>query len=174
MYAHITNTAYQDLDPNFREEDCIYVWDEDSMVPLLLRDKTCKTRDEAQKRVRDVLQKMQDITGELFRAYKTEFGVFSPIEGCFEHYGLDFVVDDNWQVFLLEVNPGPDFKQTGGRLSKVIKNLMGDTIDAALIPLLPTAHPQTTTPNKTGRLHLVYNEKSRGGGAQDKISMTLT
>jgi len=66
-----------------------------------------------------VLNDMGDIVAELFRAYETEFGVFSPIDGCFEHYGLDFVIDvscDRWETKLLEVNPGPDFKQTGQRL----------------------------------------------------------
>ena len=42
---------------------------------------------------------------------------------CFEVYGLDFMVDSNFDVHLLEVNPGPDFKQTGGRLRTVIVQL---------------------------------------------------
>eukprot|EP01034_Spumella_vulgaris_P045608 gene45608-56821_t len=37
---------------------------------------------------------------------------------CYELYGLDFMVDNNMAVSLLEVNPGPDFKQTGDRLRK--------------------------------------------------------
>lgn len=72
---------------------------------------------------------MRSITAELFRAYSTEFAVFSPIPDCFELYGLDFLVDEHWQVYLLEVNPGPDFKQTGARLSHVIGDVMSSTID---------------------------------------------
>ena len=33
------------------------------------------------------------------------------------------MVDENFDVHLLEVNPGPDFKQTGGRLRNVIVQL---------------------------------------------------
>lgn len=33
------------------------------------------------------------------------------------------MVDSNFDVHLLEVNPGPDFKQTGGRLRTVIVQL---------------------------------------------------
>jgi tubulin--tyrosine ligase len=107
MTAHITNTAYQDIDPGFREQDCILQWGSDRVLNMLVRGKTCTDNEEAVTRVNQVLVDMQDIVAELFRAYETEFGVFSPIEDCFEHYGLDFVIDSKWQVYLLEVNPGP-------------------------------------------------------------------
>lgn len=129
MLSHITNTAYQDLDPRFRESDCVLAWESDSIAPILVKDGTCKTEDEAKSRVAQVFADMLEITSELFAAYASEFGVFSSISGCFEHYGLDFLVDQFWNVYLLEVNPGPDFKQTGSRLSHVIRNLMSSTID---------------------------------------------
>ncbi|CAN0224271.1 unnamed protein product, partial [Ectocarpus fasciculatus] len=44
-------------------------------------------------------------------AFRGEFAVFSPLPGCFEHFGLDFMVDEDFHVWLLEANPGPDFKQ---------------------------------------------------------------
>lgn len=52
------------------------------------------------------------------QAFRGEFAVFSPLPGCFEHFGLDFVVDEDFQVWLLEANPGPDFKQVCGCTSK--------------------------------------------------------
>lgn len=45
------------------------------------------------------------------QAFRGEFTVFSPLPGCFEHFGLDFMVDEDFHVWLLEANPGPDFKQ---------------------------------------------------------------
>jgi hypothetical protein len=132
-FSHLTNTAYQDLDPDFDEEDNVRLWNDEDAAKILVADKTCATIEEAKRRVNDVVQQMENITGELFQAYKSEFGVFSPIEGCFEHFGLDFMVSKDWKVYLLEVNPGPDFKQTGSRLSRVITQLMSDTIDAALL-----------------------------------------
>jgi hypothetical protein len=41
---------------------------------------------------------------------------------------LDFLLDENLDVTLLEVNPGPDFKQTGDRLRNVIVNLYEQSI----------------------------------------------
>jgi hypothetical protein len=164
-FAHITNTAYQDLDPNFNEEDCVRVWNEEYVAPILVRDKTCDSLTEAHERVQHVIHQMEKITAEVFRAYKNEFGVFAPIEGCFEHYGLDFVVDKNWQVFLLELNPGPDFKQTGERLSPIIENLMGDTADVALLN-------KQKTDRSCGRLALVYESQARGQAQGINIKLT--
>lgn len=63
------------------------------------------------------------ITCDLFRAYENEYTVFAPMDNCFEMFGLDFMVDEALGVHLLEVNPGPDFKQTGDRLRSVIVGL---------------------------------------------------
>lgn len=68
------------------------------------------------------------LAGELFRAFHGEPTVFAPMPHCFELFGVDFLVDEGCHVHLLEVNPGPDFKQTGGRLKKVIQDLIETTI----------------------------------------------
>ena len=168
-FAHITNTAYQDLDPKFSEKDCIRIWNEDDIAPVLVRDKTCSSMAEACGRVQHVIHQMKSITAEVFRAYENEFGVFSPIEGCFELFGLDFVVNNDWRTYLLEVNPGPDFKQTGERLSPVVENLMGDTADVALL----NRHMWDSS---FGRLALVYENKTRRGANNGNkgIHMKLT
>jgi tubulin---tyrosine ligase len=169
-FAHITNTAYQDLDPNFVEADCVRLWNDEDVARLLVKDKTCRTHKEACDRVRHVISEMEQITGEIFRAFKNEFGVFAPIDGCFEHYGLDFVVTEDWKVYLLELNPGPDFKQTGDRLSAVIGNLMSDTIDAALL-----MDPEDAGQEHIGCLKLVYENQMRPSSNTDGgISMRLT
>jgi hypothetical protein len=98
---------------------------------------------------------MQAVTRELFHAYACEFGVFAPIPGCFELYGLDFLVDDKWNVYLLEVNPGPDFKQTGDRLSQVILELMSSTIDIVFPPVYDRLDSHKADQSRS--MVLVYN-----------------
>ena len=44
------------------------------------------------------------------------------------------MVDASLDVFLLEVNSYPDFKQTGDRLSSLIDGLFEGVVDAALKP----------------------------------------
>ena len=166
-FAHITNTAYQDLDPNFNEQECVRIWNEHDICPILLNDGTCKTLSQAREKVQHVISQMEAITAEVFGAYKNEFGVFAPIDGCFEHYGLDFVVDSDWKVFLLEINPGPDFKQTGERLSPLIERLMGDTADVALLN-------KREKNGSCGRLALVYEHQTRPRSQETGINMKLT
>jgi tubulin---tyrosine ligase len=72
------------------------------------------------------------IYSDLYAAYENEYTVFSPMDNCFELFGLDFMVDSSFNTYLLEVNPGPDFKQTGDRLRGVIASLWEDTCTIVL------------------------------------------
>ncbi len=81
------------------------------------------SRESAATAVDNISAQVRRITGELFAAFENEYSIFCPMSNCFELFGLDFMVDDELQVFLLEVNPGPDFKQTGTRLRSVIVSL---------------------------------------------------
>jgi tubulin---tyrosine ligase len=152
--AHITNTAFQmKANSNFCEEHCILPWKEDDIAPILVQDGTFETILAARNAVGSAIDQMGAITGELFRVYQSEFGVFAPMDGCFEHYGFDFLVDDAWNVFLLEVNPGPDFKQSGNALQTCIETLMGCTIDVALLSQI-SGRPYESTKE----LKLVYEQ----------------
>jgi hypothetical protein len=81
------------------------------------------TIDSAQNGVQFIRKQIREIVHDLFTAYENEYSVFCPMNNCFELYGLDFLVDEDLQVHFLEVNPGPDFKQTGDRLRTVIVQL---------------------------------------------------
>ena len=72
------------------------------------------------------------MTAELFAAYRGEVSVFQPLPNCFEHFGLDFMLDQDLRLWLLEVNPEPDFKQTGHHLESVVARMLEDTITVAL------------------------------------------
>lgn len=93
--------------------------------------------EDATKVTSKILEDIHNITKCLFEAYENEYSIFCPMSNCFEHYGLDFMIDNEFNVSLLEVNPGPDFKQTGDRLSGVIVSLWEETlrlvVDSGLI-----------------------------------------
>ncbi|OQR83158.1 hypothetical protein ACHHYP_15023 [Achlya hypogyna] len=124
--SHITNTFQQQDHPNFVEADCVLLLED--METILAEDRGISAA-----AAKDITSKMMAdigaITGEVFDAYRGEFSVFQPLPNCFEVYGVDFLIDEDFQVWLLEVNPGPDFKQTGQRLQPLIQTLVEGMVD---------------------------------------------
>ena len=122
IYRHLTNTARSAEDINFDENKFVKLLSDD--LPELQNHARVK---DPVKAVLDMRQGIREITGELFSAFENEYTIFSPLTNCFEIYGLDFMVDENLGIHLLEVNPGPDFKQTGNGLQAIIVNLWEET-----------------------------------------------
>ena len=125
---------------------------------------------EAKNATEKMLSEMQTITRELFEAFKGEGTVYAPLPGCFEHYGLDFLVEDSgkgvFKTYLLEVNPGPDFKQTGSKLREVVKGMLRETVDLVL---------GGVDYDKKGNGNVftkVFEERLRGGNAGE-VSIKL-
>lgn len=106
------------------------------------RPEQCPDLASATAAVQDIRAQIHAITADVYGAYENEYSIFCPMSNCFEVYGLDFMVDEDLQVHFLEVNPGPDFKQTGERLSGLIGQLWEQisaiVVDTGLI------HPSVT------------------------------
>ncbi|KAK5139561.1 hypothetical protein LTR04_003486, partial [Oleoguttula sp. CCFEE 6159] len=74
-------------------------------------------------------------TGALFEAAARGMMTdFQTLPFAFEVFGLDFLVDEDYTAWLLEVNAFPDFKQTGNALSGIIEGLFEDVVDVAVKP----------------------------------------
>lgn len=101
------------------------------------------TKEDSENQVKQIIQQMKQIVHDLFQSYENEYSVFTPMTNCFELFGLDFMIDEDFQVSFLECNPGPDFKQTGQRLSRIIENLFESIfrliVDFSVAFTLPTS-----------------------------------
>lgn len=140
--AHITNTARQadGFGNGFREDACVHLLED--LVDDLRADRGYSLG-QARACVEAVVRGMEAVTGELFRALQGERTVFAPMPHCFELFGLDYLVTlpdhghggnaPRPQVHLLEVNPGPDFKQSGCRLRGVVRGLLEAALDVAVL-----------------------------------------
>ncbi len=53
------------------------------------------------------------------------------------------MVDADMNVFLLEVNSFPDFKQTGDELSGIISRLFEEVVDIAVVPFVSKSKVST-------------------------------
>ncbi|KAL1935221.1 hypothetical protein VTP01DRAFT_4361 [Rhizomucor pusillus] len=120
--VHLSNTCIQAGHADFVEDDsvCLF-WD--------LVDKGV-TNDA----LNAMFTKMQEILKDIFDACTSEVTTFQAIPNAFELFGIDFLVDDNLNVYFLEANAYPDFKQTGTRLQHLIQELFEATVTTAVEP----------------------------------------
>ncbi|KAG1708392.1 hypothetical protein DVH05_025069 [Phytophthora capsici] len=152
-YSHITNTFQQQSHPDFVESECVLLLDdiEDILTEQGIADAAGKKT--------KILSDIGRITAETFDAYKGEFSVFQPLPNCFEIYGVDFMVDEDFNVWLLEFNPGPDFKQTGDRLHFVIRDLMADTLSVVTNEFFAENKEESAKDAEIGAFAKVYDQQ---------------
>lgn len=133
--AHITNTCVGVDDPEFDEAAHVRTMSE--LPSILVDDGIASDAAAAQAITADVWAQIHAITAHSFAAVETHAGVYMPLANGFELYGVDFLVDADLRVHLLEFNPSPDVKQTGSRLDWVIAGLMEGVAALAVDPQFP-------------------------------------
>ncbi|KXJ89712.1 5'/3'-nucleotidase sure [Microdochium bolleyi] len=80
-----------------------------------------------------ILRQICAITGDAFEAAARGMMMhFRPLDNAFEMFGLDFLVDADEHVWLLEVNAFPDFKQTGAELTGLVGGLWENVLRVAM------------------------------------------
>ena len=85
----------------------------------------------------NIKEQIYEITRDLFLAAKTVNPLnFQSLPNAMETFGVDFLVDDNYRVKILEVNAYPDFKQTGDDLKNIIDELFLNIVQYGIKPLL--------------------------------------
>ena len=84
-----------------------------------------------------IIGQIHEIAHDIFHAAVTVNRLnFQPLPNAFETYGVDFLVDDQYDVKLLEVNAYPDFKQTGNELKSLIDELFLNIGKSVIAPLV--------------------------------------
>lgn len=121
LSQHLTNTCFQD--ESTKDSSVHRFWDlQDSCQQPNWRE--------------SILSQICLVTGEVFEAAAREQMVhFQAIPNAFEIFGVDFLVDHSSNVWLLELNAYPDFKQTGSVLQDVvIGGLFDGVVQKAVLP----------------------------------------
>lgn len=117
--VHLTNTCLQD---GSREGSVVRFWD--------LPEDTDNLPDHWKN---DVFEHICRATGTLFEAAAREQMIhFQTLGNAFEIFGVDWMVDEKGQPWLLEVNAFPDFKQSGEELKAVIQGLWNGVVGIAV------------------------------------------
>lgn len=82
-----------------------------------------------------IQHQVRTTTSELFQAALSHPTNFQPLPQAFEVFGVDFMVDEEGTVWLLEVNAFPDFAQTGDELRDlVVKGLWEEVVRCVVAP----------------------------------------
>lgn len=123
LESHLTNTCFQA--GSAREDSVTRFWDlENAVLGWDWREK--------------IFKQICEVTAEVLEAAAREQMVhFQTLPNAFEIFGVDFLVDSELQVWLLELNAYPDFKQTGHQMrDPVIGGLFNEVIKTAVRPFL--------------------------------------
>jgi tubulin--tyrosine ligase len=116
--VHLTNTCLQD---GSREDSVISFWDLQASSNL------------SENWKESVFDQICAATGTLFEAAAREQMIhFQTLENSFEVFGIDWMVDDVGNTWLLEVNAFPDFKQSGEGLKDVVAGLWEAVVGIAV------------------------------------------
>ncbi|KIX99830.1 uncharacterized protein Z520_04466 [Fonsecaea multimorphosa CBS 102226] len=131
LAQHLTNTCFQD---EATKSTSVYrFWDlESSEMHANWKDA--------------IFQQICDVTGEVFEAAAREQMIhFQAVPNAFEIFGVDFLVDQDCNVWLLELNAYPDFKQTGQDLQDaVVGGLFQAVTRTAIAPFFGLTGSGTT------------------------------
>lgn len=116
---HLTNTCIQTEEEEYDEQASVKLFWE---LPLEEKDKN------------HIFDQMKKILADVYDACTSEMTTFQAIPNAFELFGIDFMIDDELNVYFLEANAFPDFKQTGGKLQHIIQELFESTSRVAIEP----------------------------------------
>lgn len=59
------------------------------------------------------------------------------LNNTFEVFGLDFMIDANFKVYLIEINTNPDIEYSCKLLANIIPNMLQNTLRIAVDPVFP-------------------------------------
>ncbi len=75
----------------------------------------------------DIVPKMKHIS---FLTLKSVFGNLDPkkLDNSFELFGLDFMIDEEFKVYLIEVNTNPCLELSSTLLARLIPNMIENVL----------------------------------------------
>jgi hypothetical protein len=63
---------------------------------------------------------------------------------CFQLFGFDYLIDVDFNVFLIEINQNPCLEETSQYLEQLIPRMIDDAFKLTLDQIFPKKNPQAT------------------------------
>lgn len=127
--AHLTNIAHQEVLSLDDQHRCMRRFDETKQD--MLDAGLVETIEEATEKIDLVQKRVYEIIAEMVEAVTAEL-TFVCKNNCFELFGLDFMIDPEWNTWLLEANAEPDLSKAGDRLQCVIDQMLQETLEVVV------------------------------------------
>ena len=141
-HAHITNSCVGvELEEGGGWSEAAFVRKFSELPGLLAGSGACASESHARELCASLWARVEDCIAHSFFAFEGDFSGLMPLPNAWELYGVDFVVDAEGGLHLLEFNPTPDIRQTGTRLDYIIDALMEGMLAITLDQRFP---PPTT------------------------------
>lgn len=130
LHTFITNTCVNASLASFDEAKLVRLLSELPEVVDIPASAPASTGPDSRRHaIARVYSGVRECIARLFASYRGDVGAFMPLPNAFELFGVDMLVQsDTLRPILLEVNAGPDLKQTGSRLRPLIAQMLDDML----------------------------------------------
>ena len=137
-YVHLTNDAIQQTAHDFGK------FESGNKLSFLEFQRYLGTSEELKPQYRgkvnfekQLLPQIRHLVTESFRAVAYNKIDPSRKQFSFEIFGFDFMIDEDFTVYLIEANTNPCLETNSSVLSRLIPTMLDNTFSIALEPLLP-------------------------------------
>jgi len=117
MRRHLTNTCLQSGE---KDGSVVRFWD---LPPVSPSARPGTSAAVSTPYLPTIFAQIRTATSHLFRAACAQPTSFQPLPNAFEVFGVDWIVDEGGEVWLLEVNAFPDFRQSGEEGGGVVEGV---------------------------------------------------
>jgi len=124
--THMTNASVQKKHPDYKEKKEDTIIDMNTLKEYLIDQKKIENTQEFDDKVTN---KIKEIMRVMFLQVKDKL---DRTYGCFELLGWDFLLDENLNPFLIEVNINPALFTDTSIQKKIIPKMINDTIDLVM------------------------------------------
>ncbi len=112
-------------------------------------------------------------------AIKSSYHILNAKKKCnvFEIFGLDFMIDESFKPWLIEINTNPCLQTSSPVLERIIPNLLQDVFKTSIDPIFPpprnwplSKRHDLSNPYKSN-LELIFDEQSYIGRFRNNVGM---
>ncbi|CAD8210274.1 unnamed protein product [Paramecium octaurelia] len=132
QYVHLTNNAIQKYSPNYGKLEDGNQLSFDQAATYF------KSKGDFYKQI---VENIKQISFRAFQSVRKKINVLGR-RYCFEIFGLDFMIDDDFKVWLIEINSNPCLEESSLLLQKLIPRMLDDAFSLTLDQIFPVTKKQ--------------------------------